>query len=104
MKAGPGREGQGRYQLAVGKLVVSGGGPSKQTKGHQDEAGIESCASRRCCHITIVSNNNVIVGICYRSSNVTQLKVDINKATRDLYQLRNKNLMLIGDFNYPDIN
>jgi len=57
-----------------------------------------------CCRLGGTTNSELVVCVCYRSGN-TILFQDNNKIVRDLLkELQNRNMLLMGDFNYPDID
>ena len=57
-----------------------------------------------CCRILVENNNDLIVGIVYRSDN-HGLNMDTNESARQLIrELQPHNFLLMGDFNYPDID
>ena len=46
-----------------------------------------------------------MIGVCYRSNNIQRLGLDTHKAVRDLVlEVQSDNLLMMGDFNYPDID
>ena len=58
-----------------------------------------------CCKLTSSRGNELIIGVIYRSANIQLLNLDTNLTTRQLIrELSPKNFILMGDFNYPDID
>ena len=57
-----------------------------------------------CCRILGENNNDLVVGVVYRSDN-HGLNMDANESVRHLIrELQPQILLLMGDFNYPDID
>ena len=57
-----------------------------------------------CCRLLSENNNDLVVGIAYRSDNLG-LNMDTNESARQLIrELQPHNFLLMGDFNYPDID
>lgn len=57
-----------------------------------------------CCRILVENNNDLIVGIVYRSDN-HGLNMDTNESARQLIrELQPHKFLLMGDLNYPDID
>jgi ribonucleases P/MRP protein subunit RPP40 len=58
-----------------------------------------------CCRITTSSDNSLYIAVCYRSANLNIFPGDSNVEVRNLIKyLQKRNFLLIGDFNYPDID
>ena len=57
-----------------------------------------------CCRLLSENNNDLVVGIAYRSDNLG-LNMDTNESARQLIrELQPHKFLLMGDLNYPDID
>ena len=58
-----------------------------------------------CCRLFTGTHNEITIAVCYRSNNKQRLNVDTDQQVIDLINhLHQRNFLLMGDFNYPDID
>jgi ribonucleases P/MRP protein subunit RPP40 len=57
-----------------------------------------------CCSILNEKRDELVICVCYRSSNRLLFNNNSKTVREAIIELQNKNLLLVGDFNYPDIN
>ena len=59
-----------------------------------------------CCRVPQKGKGEeIIIGVNYRSDNIQRLNFDTNVASRELIkELQHKNFVIMGDYNYPDID
>ena len=58
-----------------------------------------------CCRLLLENDNELVIGVAYRSDNVQRLQRDTNESARQLIrELQSRNFLIMGDFNYPDID
>ena len=70
------------------------------------EVGLSSqFAEQVWCSVRIKNGHNLLIGVCYRSPTVTVTGPDNDQRLLDtLTEVYNRPLLLMGDFNYPDID
>lgn len=57
------------------------------------------------CKVSIVNGEEILIGVCYRSPNIVLSGKDNENLLCDLIdEVQGKPLLLMGDFNYPDID
>jgi len=57
------------------------------------------------CIIPLKKGDSLLVGVIYRSPNADTAQNDyLNAMMKEMVEKRNSHLMIMGDFNYPDIN
>jgi len=73
---------------------------------HQVEVKMESKFTDQVwCKIKINNGEDLLIGVCYRSPNMVLFSTDNDKLLRDMIlEIRGRPLLLMGDFNYPDID
>jgi ribonuclease P/MRP protein subunit RPP40 len=89
-------------------LGIKGGGVILYIKNKLKAVKIELCNSfpeQVWCEISIGGNESVVVGVCYRTPTETVYGQENHSKLRELLvEAERKNFMLMGDFNYKDIN
>jgi len=88
--------------------MKKGGGVALYIKDTLQSAEYDELNSKRCkglwCKIYGNKGKNFVVGVCYRSQEADDNEVDQLFECFKLASIDNHRLLIMGDFNYPDIN
>ncbi len=87
---------------------VRGGGNLLYVRGTLQASAYDTVSADGewvCCRICNEKGRDLVVGVCYRSEKYHKPGVDNHKGIRGwLTELQNKNMVIMGDMNYSDID